>query len=166
MKALIFVLFAVIAAHPSYGQIFGPNSYEDCVLAGVKSASTEGAIGAVYQMCRIKFPRNGSRTSVKLPSAYLGTGRPIICTFERGTYQDMSFRVSYTKSSGKVKLQIESSGRDFPTNAVTQTNSRLIFSFVNNLSKQLRAEIDLVDGSFQLKDDRFIFSGVCEEIIK
>jgi hypothetical protein len=50
--------------------------------------------------------------------------------------------------------------------AVTLTNSRLIFSFENSASKRIRSEIDFIDGTFQVKDSRFSFGGVCEEILQ
>jgi len=36
--------------------LFGPSSYDDCILEGVKSARTNTAVGMVYQACQSKFP--------------------------------------------------------------------------------------------------------------
>jgi hypothetical protein len=166
MTVRILIAFALLLSPSiSHSQLFGPRTYEDCVLEGVKSARTDRAISAVYEMCRGKFPRNRNQSSVKLPSVYLGTNRVVLCSFGRGVYQDVSFRLAYEKKTRKVMLRLDSQDDNSVIDTVSQTESRLIFKLLNNASQKITVEIDFVDGTFQFKDDKSIYVGMCEESI-
>jgi hypothetical protein len=53
---ILFVFILTIFYQFSYAGLFGPSTYDDCILDGVKSAKTDLAVRAVYQACRSKFP--------------------------------------------------------------------------------------------------------------
>jgi len=55
---LAFSLFSP-AATAQWWNPFGPKSYEDCVLEGVKTAKTRDAVTAVQYACLEKFPPKG-----------------------------------------------------------------------------------------------------------
>ncbi len=48
-------------------QLFGPSTYEDCVLRGLKDAKTDGAVASVHAMCRSKFPEKALANGNKVP---------------------------------------------------------------------------------------------------
>jgi hypothetical protein len=45
--------------------LFGPRTYEDCILDGVKTAKTNDAVTAVYFACEKKFPSKGRADSTE-----------------------------------------------------------------------------------------------------
>lgn len=53
ITVLSFLLAVPISVQ---GGIFGPSSYEDCVLEGLKTAKTENAVSSLHYVCRKKFP--------------------------------------------------------------------------------------------------------------
>lgn len=48
---------------PASAGIFGPATYDDCILDGVKQAKTDLAVRAIYQSCRNKFPKDVDRSN-------------------------------------------------------------------------------------------------------
>ena len=53
-KALVIGFILSISIN-SFAGIFGPSSFEDCILDGVKSAKSQAAVDAIKQACAIKF---------------------------------------------------------------------------------------------------------------
>jgi len=55
-----FALFVSVAMFPTicFAQIFGPSTYDDCVLKGIKDAKTDGAVIALMDACANRFPKN------------------------------------------------------------------------------------------------------------
>jgi hypothetical protein len=66
MKKIIFLTASLAIALESSGGLFDPSNYEDCVLDGVKDAKNEAAVGAVYQMCRRKFPPKTQKNELNI----------------------------------------------------------------------------------------------------
>lgn len=54
LKAL-FMSFILPVSVSVFAGIFGPSSFEDCILDGVKSAKSQAAVDAIKQACAIKF---------------------------------------------------------------------------------------------------------------
>ena len=49
------MLIAIVSSNSIAG-IFGPSSYEDCLLDNLKEAKTSEAVQAMRQACALKFP--------------------------------------------------------------------------------------------------------------
>ena len=74
----ILAFFIMVFMNQAHAGLFGPSTYDDCILDGVKEAKTDLAVRAVYQSCRNKFPKDlGSNKSPKLdePCNVYWTGR-------------------------------------------------------------------------------------------
>lgn len=59
MKKLLWVASILLLNNVSQAQawnLFGPNNYDDCVLANIKDAQNPAAVYMVREACRSKFP--------------------------------------------------------------------------------------------------------------
>ena len=50
------LIFFLIFSSNLYAGIFGPSSYEECLLNNMKGVQSDAAAQAIVQACRIKFP--------------------------------------------------------------------------------------------------------------
>ena len=71
MKKIIFLIASLAIALESSGGLFDPSNYEDCVLVGIKDAKNEAAVGAVYQMCRRKFPPKTQKNELNIKGRFV-----------------------------------------------------------------------------------------------
>ena len=58
MRGSSLVVIACLLPSIATGQVFGPKTYEDCVLRGLKDVSTESAVSLLQDACEKKFPEN------------------------------------------------------------------------------------------------------------
>ncbi len=58
MTKFLFIIFISFVPSIVSAQILGPRTYEDCVLKGLKDASTESAVFVLQDACEKKFPDN------------------------------------------------------------------------------------------------------------
>ena len=56
LQKKIFLILSFFAINSYAWNPFGPNSYEDCILDGIKNAKSDKAANAVVYACRKKFP--------------------------------------------------------------------------------------------------------------
>jgi hypothetical protein len=103
---LVTILIAMTLSSQATAGLFGPSTYDDCILDGVKEAKTELAVKAVYQSCRNKFPKevaNREKSPPKLvePCGVYWTGREFKMgstagddSFERYSYEYHGVEVS------------------------------------------------------------------------
>jgi len=77
MKRILLVGFLVLLVpfETSVAGLFGPSTYEDCVLDGIKTAKTKEAVATVHSMCRRKF--NLPAPSTLLPERMKGDCRVV-----------------------------------------------------------------------------------------
>jgi hypothetical protein len=54
MRIIVFLFFFSSGAHA--WSLFGPNNYDDCILANIKDAQNPQAVLVVKNACRSKFP--------------------------------------------------------------------------------------------------------------
>jgi hypothetical protein len=72
MKNNIIAVFLVLSASANAG-IFGPSSFEECILDQMKGIKSDSAADAVTYACRIKFPpkETSSYTPPETPQIHL-----------------------------------------------------------------------------------------------
>lgn len=56
----IFIGLLVLTVSGARADIFGPDTYEDCILANMKQVTNNIAAVAIRQACREKFPQRCS----------------------------------------------------------------------------------------------------------
>lgn len=57
LKNIIILVFFIFLLCVAYHYLTKPHSYEDCVLASLKSDGSRMAVGFIDEMCEAKFPR-------------------------------------------------------------------------------------------------------------
>ena len=60
LRCLVCVCIALLSASESEAGLFGPSTYEECVLKGLRDAKTETAAKLIPSICRDKFPSKES----------------------------------------------------------------------------------------------------------
>jgi hypothetical protein len=55
MRYIFFVIFLAIISN-SYAGVFGPSTYDECILENMKGTSSDLAARYVHHACREKFP--------------------------------------------------------------------------------------------------------------
>ena len=73
MKKIIFLMTTLAIAFESSGGLFGPSTFEECLLDNMKNAKTDNAVSAVKSACAMKFPIKDTKeksSSVKLCKLY------------------------------------------------------------------------------------------------
>ncbi|MBT8587838.1 hypothetical protein G6675_06080 [Polynucleobacter paneuropaeus] len=98
----LFLIFSIVFTQFSYAGIFGPSTYDDCILEGVKSAKTDLAISAVYQACRNKFPEKGGDKFKDCSAVWTGKqfvkGSPeIYSNYQQVSIQDTTIAIFFPK---------------------------------------------------------------------
>lgn len=104
---LVVILIAMALSGQATAGLFGPSTYDDCILDGVKEAKTELAVKAVYQSCRNKFPkdvasREESPPKLVEPRGVYWTGREFKMGFTTG--DDSFVRFSYEHHGVEVSI--------------------------------------------------------------
>jgi hypothetical protein len=71
MKSIFKVLLCVCAlsvggAGAAYAGIFGPATFDECILESMKGVTSDFAAKAIYASCLKKFPRESSPKSVSI----------------------------------------------------------------------------------------------------
>ena len=62
MKFLFFLVLILNINSASAWTIFGPRSYEDCILANMKGVTSDNAAGQIRRSCKSKFPHETQKT--------------------------------------------------------------------------------------------------------
>lgn len=68
MKTLIqsctvFVIYLLLSSHALAWSPFGPKTYEDCILQGMKGVTSDVAARTIQAACSEKFPNTSTRES-------------------------------------------------------------------------------------------------------
>jgi len=67
MKKIISILLTLLSVN-SYGGIFGPSNYEECVLDGLKNTKTESSVYLLRQTCQQKFQKDSEKKVINICS--------------------------------------------------------------------------------------------------
>lgn len=98
VEKLNFFILLTFASMNSYGGLFGPSNYEECVLDGLKNAKTEMAASLLSRVCHQKFPKKYQpvidECSITLNGKTFTSGKP-------KNLSDYSI-VTFTGSSDKL----------------------------------------------------------------
>ena len=70
MKKYIGALVLLGAFSSAYAGIFGPSSFDDCVLESMKGVTSDIAARAIYQSCREKFPEKKVQRNTRALSPF------------------------------------------------------------------------------------------------
>ena len=108
-----FIFWAVLSHHPdTEAGLFGPSTYEDCVLEGVKNAKVESAVGAIISSCNQKFNRSEKQGDSKF--SYRGENSERKLKFIKDSKNSLAYYPStITKSaSGAMRVWVHFPGAD------------------------------------------------------
>ena len=73
MKKIIFFIASLAIAFESKSGLFGPSTFEECLLDNVKNAKTNDAVAAVTSACSMKFQNKDQKnkpTSIQICKIY------------------------------------------------------------------------------------------------
>ena len=56
INSLLLIVSAFCLPNISFGQIFGPDNYDDCIIEGMQGVTSDIAARAILVACRDKFP--------------------------------------------------------------------------------------------------------------
>jgi hypothetical protein len=92
-----------------------------------------------------------------------GDNKFVTCFFNSGEiYKDIVFDVRWDKKSKSSEFIILPSSK-FDSNVLSATENRLSIHFINNFNRNVLLNIFFSSGRFEMKDEKYEGSGVCEE---
>ena len=63
--SIILSIFTTLLFSNANAGIFGPSTYEECVIAGLKDAKTDTAVALLHRVCLDKFDSKGTKSVVR-----------------------------------------------------------------------------------------------------
>ena len=92
-----------------------------------------------------------------------GDNKFVTCFFNSGeVYKDIVFDVRYDKKSHSSEFIILPSSK-FDSKVLAVTEKRLSIHFINNFNQNVLLNIFFDSGRFEMKDEKYEGSGVCED---
>jgi hypothetical protein len=58
LKLFFILSLGLFQAEYSFAGLFGPKTYEECILDGVKDAKTDAAVSLIHAACKKKFDKS------------------------------------------------------------------------------------------------------------
>jgi hypothetical protein len=144
---LVTILIAITLSGQATAGLFGPSTYDDCILDGVKQAKTDLAVQAVYQSCRNKFPNavgsDNKSPKVAEPCNVYWTGREFKIGSTVGDDSFLRFGFDYLGVEVSVisipKIMAQTLGVESMSLGSNATDSKKFRDFLNKQWTNLAA---------------------------